>query len=219
MKRKFYYLAFFVYLICVISCKFDKTIEEIDIDNQRNDRYCVNFINNSSHSVSVYLSHSRTIDNFLVEIPAMSKQEKDLDILAEESITFYFVYNLNFGIKDFSYPYYDNNSFEVKAIKKNKTVDCIIDELSIDKKNSSFIFITNNTTSDIYLKNGDYPISPYGVDNKFVTTGTSALYVINKNNENDSQNLSLPLKNITINGGGDKFIIDFPVFDYKLGFV
>ncbi len=217
MKNKFLLVTLCVCLICVLSCKFENPDAECGNDNQVSENYYVNFINNSSYSVSVYLSYSRTSDNFFVEIPANSEQKKEIDFLGEETITFYFVYNLNFGFQDFSFPYYDHNSFEVKAIKKNKTVDCIIDEVSIDKKNSSFVFITNNTTSDIYLINADSPICPYDVDNKFVTTGTVALYVID--NKNDSHNLSLPLDNITIRCGGDKFNIDFPELNYKLGFV
>lgn len=217
MKNKFLLITSFICLISVLSCKFENPDAECGNDNQVSENYYVNFINNSSYSVSVYLSNSRTPENFFVEIPANSQEKKELIFLGEETRTFYFVCNLNFGIKDFSFPYYDDDSFKLVSVNKNEINNCKIDENPISKKNLSFIFLKNSTNSAIYLKNGSEPLFPYNSEVKFVTCEDIGGYVID--DEDNSENLSLPLGDIKIHVGGGNIFADFPSFDYKLGFI
>lgn len=217
MKNKFLLITLFICLISVLSCKFENSDAECGNDNQVSENYYVNFINNSSYSVSVYLSNSRTPENFFVEIPANSQEKKELSFLGEETRTFFFVYNLNFGVKDFSFPYYDDDSYKVVSVNKKEINNCKIDENPISKKNLSFIFLKNSTNSAIYLKNGSEPLFPYNSEVKFVTCEDIGGYVID--DEDNSENLSLPLGDIKIHVGGGNIFADFPSFDYKLGFI
>lgn len=221
MRIKFLFILFCS--ICVLSCKFENPNAECGNDNQVSENYYVNFINNSSYSVSVYLSNSRTPENFFVEIPANSQEKKELIFLGEETRTFYFVYNLNFGIKDFSFPYYNDKSLKNISITKNEINKCIIDEVIITEKDLSFILLENNTTSDIYLLSGTYEIKPYKSDDKFVRTGCKAGYIVGnlKLPLDDLDNIEIDdLDNIEIVTNGEiKKISDFPKFDYKFGFV
>ena len=215
MRIKFLFITLCICSICVLSCKFENPDAECGNDNQVSENYYVNFINNSSYSVSVYLSNSRTPENFFVEIPANSQEKKELIFLDEETRTFYFVYNLNFGIKDFSFPYYNDKSLKNISITKNEINKCIIDEVIITEKDLSFILLENNTTSDIYLLSGNIGIEPYKSNDKFVRTGCKAGYIV------DNLKLLLDdLDNIEIFTNGQiKKISDFPKFGYKLGFV
>lgn len=216
MKNKFLLVSLLIFVICVLSCKFENPIDEGG-NNKEADKYYVEFENNSCYSVSVYLSYSRTPENFLFEIPANTQQKKEFDFLGEEIRTFYFTYKLNFSSDDLYYPCYDEKSFKVVSIRKNKTNNCIIDEILMTGKKLSFIFLANGTTSDIYLMRGDSSLCPYNDDVKFVSTGNSALYVIEE--EGNSKNLTLPLTDIKIFSGGANLIGNLPVFEYKLGYI
>lgn len=180
---KYNFLLFnlvFCILSFLFSCNSETTIDNI-IDNEDYNKIYINFKNKSSYTVSVYSNHPSYSEEALIEITANSENKIEINHLNEQLKTFYFVYNLDFGVKNVFFPYYPkDDALNHKSIKvdKNGTYDCVIDEIIKCETNSSYIFLENNTTSDIYLLMADGAINPYKANDKFIKQNYTGIYEI-----------------------------------------
>lgn len=202
MKKKVFYILSLCILFFFGSCDYGVKVpsdsgsnnesDSGDASNQEGDNqsgaskpddenvFSIVLKNDSFYSVSVYLGHPSYTSAPYTEIPAKSSVEKQMDYVQNVQ-TFYFVYNLDFGIEGTFFPYYPSDeAYNHKSItvKNNEINECVIDEIQKCETNSSYLFLENNTTSDIYLLLADGSINPYGKDNKFIKPNSTGVYEI-----------------------------------------
>ena len=185
--------------------KPETNIRSISIENQ------------SSYPVSVYFHHNpETGVPVFAEIQAKSTVNKDIDTndIDENGSVFYFIYNLNFGQNDVYFPYYpDEESQNHKIVNLTKENKVVIDEIQSCKTKSSFIFLENNTTSNIMLKLKYTRIKPYHKDDELLQLGETGVYEVG-----NSSNASFKLDFIDdVKIEADAIQYDLPKINYEAG--
>ena len=208
MKKN--YLFFFFIISLFVSCEFQKSIEGDDYFVERK----IKFINNSTYVVSVYENSLQESNNFLLEIPSNSIKEI---AWKKENTKFYFAYNVDFGIENFSYQYYVKNSEDNESFNE-KANEYIIDEIYI--KDLSFLVLKNNLPFEFCLKSDTNDLCDHLCDNNgIVEIGEKVVYLIS--DEKSVQDQAIPPSLLS----NDKLKIDgkksfpLPKLDYKLGFI
>lgn len=227
MKKKFLFLLLVGALF--ISCGPKTPVDPVEpeqpenpdtqqeTDNTETKVRSISIENQSSYPVSVYFHNNpETGVSSFAEIPAKSTIDKDIDTndIDEDGSVFYFIYNLNFGQNNVYFPYYPEEEKQnhkiVNLTKENKVV---IDEIQSCKTKSSFIFLENNTTSNIMLKLKYTRIKPYHKDDELLQLGETGVYEIG-----NSSNASFKLDFINdVKIEADAIQYDLPILNYEAG--
>lgn len=143
----------------------------------------VNFKNNSSYNVNVYYPTSPYTNNTIyASIPAGQEVRKEFSGNTDNyASTFFFVYDMTIGGSDASFPYFPENDVQNhKSLKleSGKQNDIIIDEITECKTKSAYLFLENNTTSDIYLFLISGAVVPYKKSSKFIKPTETGVFEI-----------------------------------------
>ena len=143
----------------------------------------VTFVNNSSYSVNVFKNiHRQLGGSALLAVSAKESSNIDLPLSSEKNgDTFYFEYNIPIGTIEFPYFCYENS--KVFIISSEKTNTIIIDEIKSCPTKSAYIVLENQSTSQIYLVNGNSILTPVQQDSYFVDIDSNAVYLAGQNNE------------------------------------
>lgn len=230
MKKK----LLFVLLLCAffISCGQKQNpdpdnIEQPDTpvkpekpDNptkENKDTRSISLQNKSSYPVSVYFRNNpETGVTPFAEINAKTTiyEDIELDENDENGSVFYFIYNLNFGQNDVYFPYYpEEDSQNHKIVNLTKEDKVIIDEIQTCKTKSSFIFLENNTSSNIMLKLKYTRVKPYHKEDELLAIGETGVYEIG-NTKNASFQLDF-INDVKIEA--DALQYELPKIDYEAG--
>jgi hypothetical protein len=164
----------------------EKKEENKETENPPSTNANILFTNNSSYPVSVYFNiNPYTSTTPFVEISAKDSATMSTTINSNDASTFYFVYNLNFGEQNVYFPYFPEDSAQNHKSLSLTVGDnnVVIDEITACKTKSAFLFLENNSTSDIYLSQGLRTIKPYKSEDKFVNKNATAVYEVDNGNE------------------------------------
>lgn len=143
----------------------------------------VNFKNTSSYNVNVYYPTSPYTNNTVyASIPAGQEFRKEFSGNTDNySATFFFVYDMTIGGSEASFPYFPGNDAQNhKSLKleSGKQNDIVIDQITECKTKSAYLFLENNTTSDIYLFLISSAVVPYKKESKFIKPTDTGVFEI-----------------------------------------
>lgn len=188
MKKNLLFLLCSFLTLFIISCKdlfTEKNKPVPDTPEIQKNTKKIEFTNNSSFTVDIYYDNNPNINNeIFATVPAKSKRYADLEYIDNgESSTFYIVYNLNFGQKNVSFPYYsDNSDTNHKVVDLTKDYKVTIDEINSCETKSSYLFLENNSSSDAFILVKYTRKTPYGKDDVYIKPGETGVYEVGDNN-------------------------------------
>lgn len=172
----------------------------------------VRFVNNSQYGVNVYYGVSPYTNTSPVATVA-SGESKAIDTkYVEDTVTFFFQYNLEIKSGNFIFPYYpkdDKKNHQSLVLQKDSVNEVIITEITECNTKSAFLVLDNQSESQIYILQKDEYKIPYGSDNKFIPVGKYGVYEIG--DEGSMLYETMEYAQICINSVN----MDLPSIDYE----